>query len=68
VAVSKIWRMMKDVREDNFTSGSRIDLVCMDNSMPKISGPLAAKQMREMGYVGGIIGDIVYESFIPYYH
>jgi len=37
-------------------SGKPLDVVLMDNNMPRKSGPQAAKEMRALGYKGYIVG------------
>ena len=48
VAVTRVSSAMRD--------GLSYDLVLMDYQMPNMSGPAAAKAMREMGYRGLIVG------------
>jgi CheY-like chemotaxis protein len=48
-AVEKVRAMSRD-------KGCVYDLIVMDNSMPQLNGPKAAKKIREMGYTGVIYG------------
>uniref|UniRef100_A0A7S1VH49 histidine kinase n=1 Tax=Grammatophora oceanica TaxID=210454 RepID=A0A7S1VH49_9STRA len=51
-----------DMVQASMEEGTPFDTVLLDNEMPRLSGPLAAKQMREMGsdvFIVGVTGNLL---------
>ncbi len=62
--VSRVW---KEMHSEAFSGGNenRIDLILMDYEMPRLNGPLAVAQLREIGIdipVIGITGNVLKED------